>query len=95
MDISDVSKRTGIPSSALRYYERKGLLRSARGNGGRRRFAADVEEQLALIALGQAAGLSLDEIGSMLSPHGPPVGTASPSWPPSRQARSSEPPSSM
>jgi len=72
MDISEVSKQTGIPSSALRYYEQKGLITSVREKGERRRYAATVLEQLALIALGQAAGLALDEIRSMLSPYGPP-----------------------
>ncbi len=72
MDISEVSKQTGIPSSALRYYEQKGLITSVRDKGERRRYAANVLDQLALIALGQAAGLSLDEIRSMLSPYGPP-----------------------
>lgn len=72
MDIAEVSKRTGVPSSALRYYEQKGLITSVREKGERRRYAASVLDQLALIALGQAAGLSLDEIRSMLSPHGPP-----------------------
>lgn len=72
MDIAEVSKRTGVPSSALRYYEQKGLITSDREKGERRRYAASVLDQLALIALGQAAGLSLDEIRSMLSPNGPP-----------------------
>lgn len=72
MDISEVSKQTGIPSSALRYYEQKGLITSVREKGERRRYAASVLVQLALIALGQAAGLALDEIRSMLSPYGPP-----------------------
>lgn len=72
MDISEVSKRTGIPSSALRYYEQKGLITSATEKGTRRRYAPNVLDQLALIALGQAAGLSLDEIRAMLSPYGPP-----------------------
>ncbi|KXB32586.1 MerR family transcriptional regulator [Dechloromonas denitrificans] len=72
MDISEVSKQTGIPSSALRYYEQKGLITSVREKGERRRYGTNVLDQLALIALGQAAGLSLDEIRSMLSPYGPP-----------------------
>lgn len=72
MDISEVSKQTGIPSSALRFYEQKGLIVSVRDKGERRRYAANVLDQLALIALGQAAGLALDEIRSMLSPYGPP-----------------------
>ncbi|HBM66590.1 MAG TPA: MerR family transcriptional regulator [Pseudomonas sp.] len=66
MDIADVAKRTGVPASTLRYYEKKGLLKSLAGHGQRRQFAADVADRLALIALGQAAGFSLDEVGAML-----------------------------
>jgi len=66
MDIADVAKRTGVPASTLRYYEKKGLLKSLAGRGQRRQFAADVADRLALIALGQAAGFSLDEVGAML-----------------------------
>ncbi|MBI5006105.1 MAG: helix-turn-helix domain-containing protein [Nitrosomonadales bacterium] len=72
MDISEVVKRTGVPSSALRYYEQRGLITSVREPGARRRYSPGVLDQLALIALGQAAGLSLDEIHSMLSPSGAP-----------------------
>ncbi len=72
MDISEVAKRTGVPASTLRYYEKKGLIASVGPQGVRRRFAPGVLDQLALIALGQAAGLSLDEIHSMLSPSGGP-----------------------
>jgi len=66
MDIADVAKRTGVPASTLRYYEKKGLLKSLAGHGQRRQFAPDVADRLALIALGQAAGFSLDEVGAML-----------------------------
>lgn len=72
MDISEVARRTGVPASTLRFYERKGLIAATRAAGGRRRFAAGVQDQLALIALGQAGGLSLDEIHAMLSPEGAP-----------------------
>lgn len=72
MDISEVSKRTGIPASALRFYEQKGLIASVREKGERRHFANGVLDRLALIALGQAAGLSLDEIRTMLTPEGGP-----------------------
>ena len=58
MDIADVAKRTGVPASTLRYYEKKGLLKSLAGHGQRRQFAADVADRLALIAL--------DEVGAML-----------------------------
>ena len=70
MDIAQVARRTGVPASALRYYEKKGLIKSVGREGLRRTFAPGVFDQLALIALGQAAGLSLDEIRSMLSPTG-------------------------
>ena len=72
MDISDVARRTGFPASTLRYYEKRGLLTSLAARGSRRQFAPAVLDQLALIALGQAAGLSLDEVHSMLSPNGMP-----------------------
>jgi DNA-binding transcriptional MerR regulator len=70
MDIAEVARRTGIASSALRYYERRGLIESVGPAGARRQFAPGVLDQLALIALGQAAGLSLDEIQTMLAPGG-------------------------
>ena len=68
MDISEVARRTGVPASTLRFYEKKGLISATRSAGQRRRFAPSVLDQLGLIALGQAGGLSLDEIGTMLSP---------------------------
>ncbi len=70
MDISDVARHTGLPSSTLRFYEKKGLITVVSAPGERRRFTADVLDQLALIALGQAGGLSLDEIQAMLPPDG-------------------------
>ena len=72
MDIADVAKRAGVPASTLRFYEKQGLIKSVGPQGVRRQFTPGVLDQLALIALGQAAGLSLDEIRSMLSPHGGP-----------------------
>jgi DNA-binding transcriptional MerR regulator len=72
MDIAQVAKRSGVPASTLRYYEEKGLIASVGRDGLRRRFAPGVLDQLALIALGQAAGFSLDEIGSMFSADGRP-----------------------
>lgn len=72
MDIAEVARRTGVPASTLRYYQKRGLIASLGPQGTRRRFAPAVLDQLALIALGQSAGLSLDEVHSMLSPDGPP-----------------------
>ena len=72
IDIAEVARRAGVAASALRYNEKMGLITSLGPEGTRRRFAPAVLNQLALIALGQAAGLSLDEIKAMLSPHGGP-----------------------
>jgi len=70
MDISEVARRTGMAASTLRFYEKQGLISATSPAGQRRRFAPDVLDQLALIALGQAGGLSLEEIRAMLSPSG-------------------------
>lgn len=72
MDIAEVAKLTAIPASTLRFYEKKGLIASVGRQGIRRRFAPGVLDQLALISLGQAAGLTLDEIRSMFLPNGQP-----------------------
>ncbi len=70
MDIAEVAKQTGVPAHTLRFYERMGLISSVSLPGTRRQFAPSVLDQLALIALGQAGGLSLDEIRAMLSTTG-------------------------
>lgn len=72
IDIAEVARRTGTPASALRFYEEKGLIQSVGRRGLRRLFDPGVLQQLALIALGRAAGFSLDEIGSMFAPDGRP-----------------------
>ncbi|ATA55679.1 MerR family transcriptional regulator [Variovorax boronicumulans] len=72
MDISEVAQRAGVPASTLRFYEEKGLIASTGRHGLRRVFAPEVLERLALIALGRAAGFSLEEIGHMFSPEGKP-----------------------
>ena len=73
MDIAEVAKRSGLPASALRFYEEKGLIVSLGRQGERRRFAPQILDQLALIALAQSAGFSLDEIRSMFAPGGAPA----------------------
>jgi len=72
LDIAAVAQQSGLPASALRYYEEKGLIASVGRRGLRRLFDARVLERLALIALGQAAGFSLDEIAGMFTPEGRP-----------------------
>ena len=72
MDIAEVARRSGIPASALRFYEEKGLIASTGRKGLRRVFGPDVIDRLALISLGSAAGFSLEEIGRMFLPGGRP-----------------------
>ena len=72
MDIAEVARRSGIPASALRFYEEKGLIASTGRHGLRRVFGPDVIDRLALISLGSAAGFSLEEIGRMFMPEGRP-----------------------
>jgi len=67
LDIGEVARRAGLAASALRYYEEKGLVLPIGRRGLRRVYAEDVLERLALIALGRAAGLSLDDIAAMLA----------------------------
>ena len=72
LDITEVARRSGLPASTLRYYEEKGLIASTGRRGLRRTFDPGVLERLALIALGGAAGFSLDEIATMFAPDGRP-----------------------
>ena len=72
MDIATVAKRSGLPASTLRYYEEKGLIASLGRQGLRRVFDPSVLERLALVALGRAAGFSLDDIARMFSADGRP-----------------------
>lgn len=70
LDIAEVSARTGVSASALRFYEEKRLIKSIGRRGLRRLFDPIVLEQLALISLGRAAGFSLDEIARLFAPDG-------------------------
>ncbi len=72
LDISEVAKRSGVPASALRFYEEKRLINSVGRRGLRRTFDAGVLERLAMIALGRSAGFSLEEIARMFAPDGRP-----------------------
>lgn len=72
MDITEVARRSGVPASTLRFYEEKGLIASIGRQGLRRVFDPGVLERLALIAVGRAAGFSLDEIALMFAPDGRP-----------------------
>jgi DNA-binding transcriptional MerR regulator len=72
LDIAEVAQRSGVPASTLRFYEEKRLIASIGRRGLRRLFDPGVLERLAMIALGRAAGFSLDEIALMFAPDGRP-----------------------
>jgi DNA-binding transcriptional MerR regulator len=72
LDIAEVAQRSGLPASTLRFYDEKGLIASTGRRGLRRLFDPGVLDRLALVAMGRAAGLSLDEIALMFAPDGRP-----------------------
>lgn len=67
LSIGEVSERSGVAPSALRFYEDRGLLMSRRTESGRRRYAHDSLRRVAFIRAAQRVGLSLDEIAEALS----------------------------
>jgi MerR family redox-sensitive transcriptional activator SoxR len=67
LTITDVARRSGVASSALRFYEERGLIASHRAGSGHRRYPREVLRRIAFIVFAQKIGLSLDEIGAELS----------------------------
>jgi MerR family redox-sensitive transcriptional activator SoxR len=67
MTIGEVSKRSGVASSALRFYEERGLISSERHDAGHRRYPRHVLRRIAFVVFAQRVGLTLDEIGSELA----------------------------
>lgn len=67
LTIGDVSRRSGVAASALRYYEELGLIRSERTSGNQRRYPRHVLRRLAFIRAAQRVGLTLDEIRAALA----------------------------
>lgn len=62
LTIGEVSHRSGLPASALRYYEREGLLHTTRTSGGQRRYERSVLRRLAFIRAARTIGVGLDEV---------------------------------
>ena len=67
LTIGEVSKRSGVASSALRFYEERGLIRSERAGSGHRRYPRAVLRRIAFIVFAQRVGLTLDEIATELA----------------------------
>jgi DNA-binding transcriptional MerR regulator len=70
LDIREIADLSGISPSALRYYEKRGLIHPVGRNGLRRQYHENVLNKLQLITLGQAAGFSLDDIAAMFGAKG-------------------------
>lgn len=67
LTIGALSERTGVATSALRYYEAQGLIYAARSEGGQRRYRRDTIRRVSFIRIAQQVGLSLEEVGVALS----------------------------
>jgi len=65
--ISEVSRRSGVAASALRFYEERGLIQSERAGSGHRRYPRAVLRRIAFIVFAQRMGLTLEEIGVELA----------------------------
>ena len=67
LSIGQLSARTGLAVSAIRYYEAEGLISAERNAGGHRRFARAVIRRLSFIRIAQQFGFPLDRIRRELS----------------------------
>lgn len=67
LTIGEVSRRSGVAVSALRYYEERGLIYSRRAESGHRRYGRAVLRRIAFIVFAQTIGLTLEEIGEELA----------------------------
>lgn len=66
LGIGDVAEEAGVSVSAIRFYEREGLLPEAERVGGKRRFGSDVVRRLGVIDVAKQAGFSLEEVRALL-----------------------------
>jgi MerR family transcriptional regulator, redox-sensitive transcriptional activator SoxR len=76
LTIGEVARRSGVASSALRFYEQRGLISSERAGSGHRRFPRPVLRRIAFIVFAQRIGLTLEEVGAELTklpPHQVPT----------------------
>jgi MerR family transcriptional regulator, redox-sensitive transcriptional activator SoxR len=67
LTIGEVSRRSGVAASALRFYEERGLIMSERASSGHRRYPRPVLRRIAFIVFAQRIGLTLEEIGAELA----------------------------
>jgi len=67
LTVSEVAERSGFAPSALRFYERQGLVHATRTTGNQRRYERNVLRRLAFIRAARNVGLSLDEVRTELA----------------------------
>jgi len=67
LPIGEVAARSGVASSALRFYEEQGLIHAVRSDGGQRRFHREMLRRIAFIRVAQRVGLSLADIRTALA----------------------------
>jgi MerR family redox-sensitive transcriptional activator SoxR len=67
LTVSDVAARSGYTPSALRFYEREGLIHATRTTGNQRRYERSVLRRLAFIRAARNVGLTLDEVAAALA----------------------------
>ena len=67
LTVSDVAHRSGFAASALRFYEKEGLIAASRTAGGQRRYERSVLRRLAFIRAARHVGLGLDEVRDVLA----------------------------
>ena len=67
LTIGEVARRAGLNTSAIRYYERVGILPQPERSSGQRRYTADTVERLRVIGVAKRAGFSLDEAKLLLA----------------------------
>lgn len=67
LTIGELSRRTGVATSALRYYEKEGLIEADRADSGHRRYTQATIRRVSFIKIAQEVGLTLHEIGDAMS----------------------------
>ena len=66
LTVGELAKRTGVATSALRFYEERGLIRSERNASGHRRYGRHTARRVAFVVFAQRVGLTLEEIRAEL-----------------------------
>ncbi|MEJ8278514.1 redox-sensitive transcriptional activator SoxR [Pseudonocardia spirodelae] len=66
LTIGEIVERSGFPHSALRYYEREGLISATRTSGNQRRYRRSVLRRLAFVRAARSIGIGLDEVRAAL-----------------------------